>query len=283
MAKRILFIHGRGAQPPAALLGELWRQAVAVGFRRDAKDDLEVFESLTTDLFYFAHHATPVHKDMAQTEEQLRDTIDLLAQRKKSRDFRRRFYDELPGKSALAEFAMDVAASTGFGRAAMQKVAPEMELFWHDTQWREQVRSELVHWLGSHSNQDDELCIVSHCVGSVLLFDALAMQPADIRCLITMGSPLADRVVRSRLPDSKQIRANIDQWVNLSAEDDVMCHDKTLADDYATLVETEQVMQLTDHTIYNLALVDERSQPSHWAGYLVHPRLIESLRNFMQE
>ena len=278
MAKRLLFIHGRGPQVDAQSLSDLWRQGVEIGLARDADDVLGQLSEASVDMFYYADRTEHLYDDTADLDE-LQDTLGKLAKRKKRRDFRRRFYDELPGKSALGEFAMDLAASAGLGGVVMRKVAPELDLYWRDTAFRQAMDHDLHVWLKEHAATGDDLCVVTHCVGSVFFFDCLSQLDIDISSWVTLGSPLGDRAVQNNLPQG--FAASVNHWVNLSAEDDVISHHKTLASQFSGLIDDEKIETISDYTIYNLAQVDERSDPSHWAGYLVHPRLTDTLQAWL--
>ena len=282
MKKKLLFIHGRGPQPDADGLRKLLLQAIKIGVGREAPKQLAQLDNLQTELFYFAdRNQQQIDRANTQHLRQQQEVLALLAEREKRRDFRRRHYDELPGKSALGEFAMDLAASAGLGGMAMRKVAPALEQYWHDDNFANTLNLDLQSWLLENVRSADKILLVSHCVGSVFVYDCLAQSQLQLGTWITLGSPLANQSVRRKL--KKDFTSKVDSWLNFSAEDDVMCHDKTMADDFAYLVKDESILSIVDHTIYNLAQIEERSEPSHWAGYVVHPLVIDQIVNWLAD
>ncbi|MEM7097761.1 MAG: hypothetical protein AAF541_05825 [Pseudomonadota bacterium] len=279
--KKLLFIHGRGVQPDRNTLVAWWRRCVLNGMARQGQIEPRVLENLPTDLFYYADRTQVFYPDQTFNYGAHEETVDGLVARKKSKDFRRRFYEETPGKSALGEFAFDVAASVGLGRIALSRAIPELARYWDDQSWAEELRAKLVTWLEQHGQQGDDLCVVSHCIGSILAFDCFCSSQVRVDKWITVGSPLGNEAVKGRLLGGVGGLKTVGTWINLSAEDDFVCHDKSVEDDYKQLMETEQVNQISDHLIYNLAVHEEQSMPSHWAGYLNHPRLANELAEWL--
>ena len=109
---------------------------------------------------------------------------------------------------------------------------------------------------------------------------------ARLKMWLTMGSPLASSAVIKRLLGTKSKGAerypkNILVWHNIAAEDDFTCHDKTVVDDFRGMLDTHRIANITDSTIYNLAVRYGRSNPHHSAGYLVHPRTTGYLADWL--
>ena len=75
---------------------------------------------------------------------------------------------------------------------------------------------------------------------------------------------------------------NVIAWRNISAEDDYVCHDKTVVDDYRVMLSERVIADISDHTIYNLAIRYGRSDPHHSAGYLAHPRTVSFLSDWLK-
>lgn len=111
---------------------------------------------------------------------------------------------------------------------------------------------------------------------------------ARVDKLITLGSPLASRSVASHLAGARQTGVerypqNILNWHNIAAEDDYVCHDKTVADDFQEMLDKRVIGNITDDVIYNLAVRYGRSNPHHSAGYLVHPRFTRYLADWLAQ
>ena len=66
---------------------------------------------------------------------------------------------------------------------------------------------------------------------------------------------------------------NVVTWHNLSAEDDYLCHDNTLADDFKPMLKQRLVSSIRDYKIYNMSVRYGKSNPHSSLGYYVHPRL----------
>ena len=187
MKKKLLFIHGRGPQPDADGLRKLLLQAIKIGVGREAPKQLAQLDNLQTELFYFAdRNQQQIDRANTQHLRQQQEVLALLAEREKRRDFRRRHYDELPGKSALGEFAMDLAASAGLGGMAMRKVAPALEQYWHDDNFANTLNLDLQSWLLENVRSADKILLVSHCVGSVFVYDCLAQSQLQLGTWITL-------------------------------------------------------------------------------------------------
>jgi hypothetical protein len=104
---------------------------------------------------------------------------------------------------------------------------------------------------------------------------------------LTLGSPLADEWVKHHLagqdqPVDQRYPSNLINWLNVAAEDDYTCHDETMANDYARMLQSQGISQIRDYRIYNLAVRYGRSNPHHAAGYLIHPRVSALLADWLQ-
>jgi hypothetical protein len=103
---------------------------------------------------------------------------------------------------------------------------------------------------------------------------------------LTLGSPLGDSMVRRRLLGAnrkgrERFPANVLTWHNVSAEDDYMCHDNTLADDYKAMLKQRQVSSIRDYRIYNLTVRYGKSNPHCSIGYLMHPRTAQIIADWL--
>ena len=290
--KSVILVHGAGAKPVAEKMFEYWRQALQLGLRRDAPKCLEKFSQTPMEMFYYADGLRHYHPDydadldIAQREQ----VLERLGKLKKARDFRRRHYEELPGKTPLPEFAMDVAASVGFGGLALKKTVPELGSYWaNENDWASRARKDLADLVGEQLQAGKDVLLISHCMGSVLTYDVLWSLPQTsnlVSCWITLGSPLGSRAVCSRLLGAgAEVRdrypKTLMQWHNIAAEDDYVCHDKSVANDFKGMLDNRLIADITDHTIYNLAVRYGRSNPHHSSGYLVHPKTIEFLAGWL--
>lgn len=289
--KAIVLIHGGGQKPSAAELEEYWVSALRLGLARDEKKLLDAYDAAHVDFIYYAseveHAQTSFDADLDSAQR--RQVLETLGRLKSAKDFRRRHYEELPGKSPLKEFAMDAAASIGAGRLALAKALPELKAYWDDENgWAQRARDRLRTVMEEHLAAGRDVLLISHCVGSVIAYDALWFMQGNARISmwITIGSPLGSKAVASRLAGAEErgdarFPRNILSWHNIAAEDDYVCHDKTLADDFRAMLDHRLIGNITDHIVYNMAVRYGSSNPHHSAGYLVHPRLTRFLAEWL--
>lgn len=103
-----------------------------------------------------------------------------------------------------------------------------------------------------------KVMLIGHSFGSIIAYDTLweltHVQNVDRRIdmLLTLGSPLGLRYVRSRLLGSNQhgterYPASVRRWVNINAIGEVAALDRNLADCYAEMLQLGLVESIDDH------------------------------------
>ena len=206
--KRILMIHGCGPKPSAEELSNLWREALLSGLERDDSESLERFEQVDSQLLYYADRVESFVQpefDPLLDLENRRQCLKELTNLKKSKDFRRRSYDELPGKTAVQEFVMDAGASLGLGRFLVKRRLPELHAYLSGDDWGGEVRGEFKTLLRDCLESGDDVMLIGHCLGSVIAYDALWSLAREeglasrVTTFVSLGSPLSDQGVRGRL------------------------------------------------------------------------------------
>jgi hypothetical protein len=108
-----------------------------------------------------------------------------------------------------------------------------------------------------------------------------------LSALVTLGSPLANDAVRTGLlgadeDEETRYPGNITHWFNLAAEDDWVCHDSTVANDFAAMLRRRSISRLEDFGIFNLARRFGRPNPHNAFGYLIHPRMAALLADWLR-
>ncbi len=301
--RAVLFVHGHGPKPAAEALLPLWRGALSAGLRRDHPDALDALDACEFHLAYYADLfpealATPYDPELDLADR--RRALEALAALDKPKKFRRGQYERLPGKSSLKEFLADLSAplarGLGVGAQAVRRRMPECGPYWDERlpyagQCRSRVREPLQSLLAGNRQV---LCI-SHGFGAVLTWDVLwALSQEDalssgqrLHSWITLGAPLADDTVRARLAGAtEQGEARYPRcltfWHNLAAEDDYICHDETVANDFRGMLDARCLSSIEDHLIYNLTVRFGRSNPHSSLGYLVHPRCTAIVAQWLQ-
>ena len=58
----------------------------------------------------------------------------------------------------------------------------------------------------------------------------------------------------------------------MAAEDDPVCHDETMANDFEAMLKERHISRIQDYHIYNLTERYGKSDPHAALGYLIHPR-----------
>ena len=171
-------------------------------------------------------------------------------------------------------------------------MSPELTEYWNATSGLQQTVRERVHSVLSEVLRDSvEVLVFAHCMGAVVTWDVLWELSQDggdqkVDRLFTLGAPLGNRTVQKMLAGAGQTGkarypGNILAWTNISAEDDYVCHDKTVADDFQPMLEQRQISSITDYRIYNLTVRYGKSNPHSSIGYLIRPRVTKLLAEWL--
>lgn len=300
--KTLILVHGRGFKPGKGELEALWLEALRSGLTRDFADPLAAWRRCRREFVYYGDEVGGVLEragrkyDAALDLADLKNTLVSLAALAKTKQFRREHYERLPGKSPLKEFLADIGAPAlsvlGLKDRAVGRFLPELLDYWRtDGSAIRAVDRRLCDVIADAIERGDDILLISHCIGSVLAYNALwALSRGgyrDGRCAhgkvalwLTLGSPLGDETVKHRLDDGGVDRRsryphNIVAWINVAAEDDFVCHDQRIANDYQGMLDARLVSRIEDIRIYNMAMRYGRSNPHNALGYLMHPRVTQ--------
>ena len=280
----MLMVHGAGPQPEADVLQEHWVAALRRGVERDHSKRLKAFDAAQKSMY---HYASERESDVAQTDR--REALNALLALERTKDFKRREYESVPGKSALREFAMDlsapIASAVGLGARLEALQLPELMAYWDGEAGMRAAAQGLSDWLAGHlardTARDTKVLLITHCFGTVLAYDALSQREGAVDMLLTLGSPLASNAVRKRLAGrGSGDYPGVNHWLNVAAEDDPVCHDKSVADDFRAM--TQSGSRIEDRVIYNLATRGGRSAPHRSMGYLVHPAVASAVAEWLR-
>ena len=281
----LFLVHGRGMKPAPDVLTSHWCRALEHGLKRDHEIDLDgvnvvpvYYADLTGSLDPEAAKYDPV-LDLADRNNAYEQLAALGA-----KTFRRSRYEAVPGQSPLREFLADlgvpVSRVLGLSNRRLARFYPELIEYWQNEALADQMRSRLVQPLGEALRRHDHIMVMSHCIGSVLCYDAFwdASQEVSgslqrVQSWVTLGSPLADDDVRRRLGGQPRGFPNLlINWFNVAAEDDPVCHDETMANDFEAMLKERHISRIQDYHIYNLTERYGKSDPHAALGYLIHPR-----------
>jgi hypothetical protein len=309
--KSLIFVHGRGFKPSADDLWSTWHEALAAGLARDfaedggsallaqAKIEKVYFGDLCNGVLERAGHTQDAELDLADRLQALQRLMKLDSAKR----FRRVHYEALPGKSALKEFLVDlgapVLATLRLSGRLVRRVMPELaEYLDVNSELRRATRTRLLEVLSPAVARGDDVLLLSHCLGSVVAYDVLWLMSHDadgaagaggrrVHTWVTLGSPLADEFVKSRLegarePVDRRYPTTLINWYNIAAEDDYVCHDESMVNDYGAMLRQRQISDIRDFRIYNLAVRYGRSSPHSAMGYLIHPRTIRLVADWLR-
>ncbi len=293
--RRTLFlVHGRGTQPEAEELSQEWRRALEEGLKRDHELSLD---GVAVQLIYYGDVFNALDPDHSRFDpvldradrEHAFDQLKALT----ARQFRRSRYEAVPGQSPLKEFLADLgvplARAVGLANRRLGHFYPELKAYWEDAELADELRGRLAQPLTAALKSGDHIMVMSHCIGSVISYDAFWDTSEEITdptqrvdSWVTLGSPLADDDVRRRLGGQPKGFPNLlINWFNLAAEDDPVCHDETVANDFQAMLTERHISRIKDHHIYNLSERYGRSTPHEALGYLMHPRCIGILADWL--
>ncbi len=307
--KSLLLVHGRDFKPARVPLMDISSAALRAGIERDYPDSVNAFDELNKEIAYYGDLSNDfldghgLHYDEQLDIGDRRNALSELCDIDARKRFSLRQYDSLPGKSAVPEFVADFAApilgAMGLTIPLVSAVSKDFAAYLRGesdfaSKVRERVRAKLCDLL----DRRDRVILVSHGTGCVITYEILwqlshdedlkdKYSQAKIEMWITLGSPLGDSGIRKRLMGAAKksvarFPTNVIAWHNVSAEDDYVCYDKTLADDFKQMMQERVVSAVRDYRIYNLAIRYGRSNPHSSVGYLIHPRVSKLIASWLE-
>lgn len=304
----MLFVHGRDFKPAADNLLDLCVASVKAGIERDCPDAIGKFHVVEKRLAYYGDLTHAFLESQGKSYDATldlgdrRNALQNLARIDKRKNFGVHRYDRIPGKSALPEFAANIVApilgKIGLSDALISRVCVDLGEYWNtQSDFGEKVRERVRSAIANVLEGDNQLMLVTHGTGCVVAYDAMwelshlpeyaaLRNGRKVDAWLTLGAPLGDSTVRSKLKGAAakgldRYPGNIVSWYNISAEDDYLSHDNTLADDFSDMLRQKQVSFIRDYRIYNLAVRYGKSNPHSSVGYLVHPRVSKLVADWL--
>lgn len=305
----LLYVHSRSFKPPSHVLLDISVAALRAGIERDYPDMLGVFHRMHKRIAYYADISNQFLEEQGRRyDEKLdigdrRNALQQLSAIEKRKNFGVSRYDRLPGKTALGEFIADLMAPLlgllGLSKKLISTVAVDLGEYWNsDSDFGSRIRDRVRTAICDAMEGNNRLMLISHGTGCVATYDALWQLSNDpeymeqwgdrkVDLWLTVGAPLGDETVKRKLlgADEKGLAhypSNIVSWHNVSAEDDYMCHDNTIADDFRPMLKQKQVSVIRDYRVYNLAVRYGKSNPHSSVGYLIHPRVAKILAEWLR-
>ncbi len=309
-ARTLLFVHGRDFKPGAEDFMDLTLSALSAGLARDCPEMSPQLHDLDKHLAFYGDitdeflTSQGLRYDEALDIGDRRNALIKLKAIEKKKNFGVNRYDRLPGKTAITEFAADVIGpilgGLGFSRKLIAKVGIDLAEYWNEkSDFAERIRERVRSIICEALDSDKQILLISHGTGCIVTYDVLwqlshspefaeADQSRKVDLWLTMGAPLGDSMVRRRILGAKKkgverYPSNVVSWHNLSAEDDFVSHDNTLADDYKDMLKQKQVSCIRDYRIYNMCIRYGKSNPHSSLGYLIHPRTAQIVSEWLQQ
>ena len=303
--KRIIYVHGRGYKPNKDTLKDNWDEALIAGLQRDYNlSTVQKFKSTKKEMAYYGDLTNIFLKKRRKLfiYDEKNDIIDRseCLNRLKSysdSDFQNSTYSNLPGKDSIKKIFAHLTSKPlymlGLGNFVVGLVAPDMKHYWNpDDKFGSDVRWRLTEVLKDAFDKKDEILLISHSLGTIIAYDVLWKfsyygEYRDIRedklhTWITMGSPLGNENAKKKLKGAnatgvRKYPINISRWFNVAAEDDYLCHDQRLNNDF----EKMEITTKSDTINYNLAVRHSKSNPHHAVGYLITPEVVKIVANWL--
>lgn len=307
--RSLVLVHGRDFKPAEEIYMDLSLAALRSGIERDYPECVDAFDATHKSVAWYADLSAEIlNRRGKKYDESLdvgdrRNALAALREIPVRKKFGIRQYDQLPGKSALAEAAVSVLApicgALGLCVPMMRLISSDFARYFDQkADYSMRVRERLRQRLCDAFDRGGRVALVSHGTGSVVAYDVLWQFSHDpdlkerygdrkVELWVTLGAPLGDSHIRKRLLGAKQksetkFPLNVIAWHNVSAEDDYTCHDNTLADDFKKMMQQRIVSAVHDYQVYNLAVRYGRSNPHSSIGYFIHPRTSKILVDWMQ-
>jgi hypothetical protein len=308
--RSVIFVHGRNFKPAPGEYMDILNSALSAGIECDKSESLYSLAAVNKYLAYYGDLTNELLSGHDQFFDEQLDVSDLRSALHALKDIDRKKgfgvgkYDKLPGKSAVTEFAASVLApvlsAVGLEKPLVASATKDLGAYWEkNSEFGAAVLDRVRKTIATALERNEHIMLVSHGTGSIVTFDALWQLSHDpaysdkfpdskIDCWLTLGSPLGDSMVRKQLAGAdrkgrERFPTNVLAWHNVSAEDDYVCHDSTVADDFKAMLKQRQIGGIRDYRIYNLAIRYGCSNPHSIIGYLIHPRVSKIVSDWLTQ
>lgn len=276
--RRIIFVHGKNTKPTPTVHRELLLKSLRAGFAKtEYSDDIVSFDD---DSFLLCAWSDLLYPDYEEPQI-LQSAVERLVQQ--SQEPRK-----WSGASSLAICLRRYLYFLVDYFPALLKLLPVRHLdsmlegtrayLENDNGKAVDIRARLSSLMKSVLlNDEQEILIIAHSLGSVIAYDLLASQPQwmDTRSvqLLTLGSPLGLRYIQARIFGSMKVYPSaVSHWDNVSAYGDMVSLDTTLQDDFVKMKELGVLERINDIVGIKTRYKDVNGMNPHKSyGYLAHP------------
>jgi hypothetical protein len=320
MAKHLIIIHGRSTKPPEEEKRRLTMTALLAGLRRVNVEAAEAIEQSTVKVSFVYYgdinnriivNADPRQKERmvpidgnwykqpGSYDTDLQRLLDRPTDRHTEGDYRQllrevrdlRFVDDLV---RLASPALNLF---GLNMKVLRRLFPDMAAYLTSRVIGSEIRQRLQEPLYQAFKADDDVALVAHSMGAYVSYDVLwkfsrmseykEIHDKKLSLWITIGSPLGEPGIIENLydadePEDGKYPTNILRWTNISAVDDFIAADFTIADDFNEMKRKGLIGDITDTApIYNFWVDSDGSNPHKFYGYLNHSVFAEHLNQWV--
>ncbi len=306
--RSLIVVHGRAFKPAEEVYSDITLAAIRSGVERDYPDQLGALDDIQKRIVWYGDLSAEILTASGKKyDESLdvgdrRNALDALRNVGARKNFGIRQYDSLPGKSAVPEAIVNIAApilgSIGLCMPLIRRISKDFAAYLDDkTDYASKVRERLRKHLCAALDRGDRIALLSHGTGSCVAYDVLWQLSNDaefkeqygdkkIELWVTLGAPLGDANIRKHLLAQRRkadnrYPVNVISWHNVAAEDDYTCCDNTLADDFKRMLQQRMVSAVHDYMIFNLAVRYGKSNPHSSVGYFIHPRTSKILVDWL--
>lgn len=179
------------------------------------------------------------------------------------------FITALSKDIALRDFAVLINYFPSLHASFLHKFLLETYLYLANPTFMQEVHRCIHHQLHSSKPQ----ILVAHSLGSVIAYNYLLQHPElNIQRFITLGSPLAFRVIQAHLPQPMIRPAAISgDWINFYSHDD-----------FLTAFPLSAASFNFQPAIINQEIRTFVQRPHDIAGYLQHPQVLAAMLELLK-
>jgi hypothetical protein len=298
--RSIIFVHECGFKPAGPDYMDALNASLTAGIEIDCADSLDLFASVNKYLAYYSDLSREFLASQRQFYDEKLDVSDLASalHQLKSIDRKKGFrvgrYDKLPGKSSIKEFAVSVLSpllsAIGLEKRLVAGISKDLGEYWKkNSELSVATLARVRTTIQEALDRDERIMLIAHGSGAIVAYDALWQLSHDplyaeeyrdskIDLLLTLGCPLGDATVQRQLRGThrkgrERYPTNVVAWHNVSAEDDYVSHDNTVANDFSTMLKQRQISSIRDYRVYNMVIRYGVSNPHSAIGYMIHPRV----------
>ena len=322
--KKIIMIHGLASKPSKNDTHDLWSKALIENIRLEKNTVAEKIEN-TSGLLVSAYWANAIPNHIEDDDEYvdgLKIQVDKVIEERKriEGEFHVGFGSKV--KSFFQDRGLDLvdilSGALTVKDDVMKAFLRETELYSEDQYIADKIRKPLEDALIKAWDQNKEVVIISHSMGTFISYDVLwrfshrsdarylKHRNKKVKMFITMGSPLGNQVIKNMLFANyhkghtiRHYPTNIDYWHNYSCLGDVVAHDAELTNDYLKKMQQLEIIKKNSRTaryavdytkLHNPFQVvshkgnkgKNKSNPHKSYGYLVQPRLASWIIDFLE-